>query len=238
MKPGVYFNASKQINNFMKTILFYILTIFVTDTVYSQGNPIDTILFNNKTKFHIQTKELNNDQVLLIISRNSKVIIFDTLLNALTIPEFPDFNKDRNHDIMLSYFGNNPTYILYLFDPKNNTFKKVEDYAKFPDGIQLKSNSKFYYSYHRAGCADYNWVSDLFIIENFKAIHKGHIYGQGCNFEVKLYPQQIEISKIIKNNSENKKPIVILPYLKHIHQFDEKWDFIERYWNKYYWKFK
>lgn len=98
---------------------------------------------------------------------------------------------------MVSYIGNNPTYFLYLFDPSKNVFKKLEGFDNFPDAIQLKSYPLFYYSYHRAGCADLNWISDLFKIEKFKAIHIGQIYGQGCAADLKLYPQKIDIIKFI-----------------------------------------
>jgi len=82
----------------MKTILLYSLTFFLSITVYSQSNPIDTILVNKNKNFHVQIK--------------------DTMVNALDPARFPDFNNDHNKDIMLSYRGNNPTYILYLFNPE------------------------------------------------------------------------------------------------------------------------
>jgi hypothetical protein len=170
--------------------------------------------------------------------RNSKKIKTDTLQSdGLGGFEFTDFNKGRNSDILFNYRGNISTYDLYLFDNKTNEFKNLEGFGRFPEAIQLKTNPKYYYSYHRAGCADMNWVSDLFYIDNFKTIQIGHIYGQGCDYEVKENPQVIEIYKVLGNNEENKKTIKNLPYIKNISENGDKWDFIEKYWNNNYGKF-
>jgi len=223
----------------MKPFSLLILACILANTLFGQRYVYDTAIVNNRVKFVIKTKDINADLALLLVYRNSKVILADTLDNGgLMNIKLIDFNKDNSRDIMLTYIGNNLTYFLYLFDPVKNAFKKVEDFDKFPDAIQLKTNPKYYYSYHRAGCADFNWVSDLFTIENFKAIHKGHIYGQGCDADIKEYPQQIEIFKILNNNEMDTKRVAKLDYNKHIAVFGEKWDFIEAYWNKNYFKFK
>lgn len=222
----------------MKTILLFIAGFSITAIVNGQNRFFDTTLSHSKTKISVQIKSLNKDYILLTITNNSKVLISDTLSTAASNPEFIDFNKDSNQDIMFSFIGNNATYRLYLFDTKNKTFKNVKGFDKFPYAVQLKSNPKFYYSYHRAGCADMNWVSDLFTIENFSTVHKGHIYGQGCDYEIETYPQKIEIYKILNNNKDNTKVFEKLDYSKHIAEFGEKWDFIKSYWNKNYSKFK
>jgi hypothetical protein len=82
------------------------------------------------------------------------------------------------------------------------------------------------------------WVSDLFRINDFKIIQPGHIDGQGCDFEVKENPQVVKIYKATNNNEEKSKLIEKLPYLKFIPEFGDKWDFIEKYWNKNYAKFE
>lgn len=67
------------------------------------------------------------------------------------------------------------------------------------------------------------------IQEKTANIHIGHIYGQGCEFEIEENPQVIEaIMKKIKKQIEK------LPYTKNITKFDKKWDFIEKYWNANY----
>ena len=157
---------------------------------------------------------------------------------GLAYIKYPDFNKDGNADILIDYYGNNSTYSLYIFDPETNKFREIENYSNFPDAIQLKTNSKYYYSYHRAGCADMNWVSDFFKIQKFKIIQLGHIDGRGCDFEVKKNLQVIKIYKVTDNKEENGKLVENLPYLKFIPEFGDKWDFIEKYWNKNYKQFE
>lgn len=199
----------------------------------------DTTFVVNKQNFQFTINDIDEENVTLTFIRNSKNIKTDTISSiGLGNFEFIDFNKDGNTDIQFTYLGNNPTFYLYLFDSKNNEFKNVKDFDKFSYSIQLKTNPKYYYSYHRAGCADSNWVSDLFYIDNFAAIHIGHIYGQGCEFEIEKNPQVIEIFKITGTNGENKKQIEKLPYAKNITKFDKKWDFIEKYWNANYMKFE
>jgi hypothetical protein len=219
----------------MKSIL---LLFFGITNLFAQSHDSDTTIVIKKNKFTIIRKEINPEKVQLIIKRNSKTITVENLdADGLAGLSYPDFNKDGDKDIMLTYMGNNFTYYLYLFDNKSNTFKKVEGFERFPEAIQLKSNPKFYYSYHRAGCADLNWISDLFYIDNFKSILIGHLYAQGCNFEVQENPQYIEVFKILNNKQENRKLIDKLPYLKNVPKFDYKWEFIKKYWNLNYAKF-
>jgi hypothetical protein len=221
----------------MKKYLFFLIIFFGVINLFAQLQNSDTTLVINKHKFRFIKNEIDSERVKLSIKRDSKIIYTENLdAEGLAALEFPDFDKDGNKDLMLIYMGNNFTYYLYLFDKKSNTFKRIEGFERFPESIQIKTNSKYYYSYHRAGCADMNWVSDLFYIENFKTIHIAHIYGNGC--ETKEDPLKIEIYKVYNNKEENKKLFKTLPYLKNIPSFGDKWDFIEKYWNANYNKFK
>jgi hypothetical protein len=222
----------------MKIYFSFILFLCLANTVFAQRYFFDTSFINNKQKFTVKTKEIEMGDVLLTIFHNAKKIMSDTLdSGGLMDLDIIDFNKDKSMDIMLTYVGNNATYYLYLFDNKSNRFRKVKDFDKFPEAIQLTSNAKYYYSYHRAGCADMNWVSDLFSIENFKAIQKGHIYAQGCDYKIESNPQIIGIYKIVGNNENNKRVINKLPMMKYVSRFGDKWEFIAKYWNKNYLKF-
>jgi hypothetical protein len=222
----------------MKTILLGLLFIgFVTNTFAQHTHDYKKMVINKKI-FLIQTRDFKEEVALLKVYRNGKLIMNNTVdSRGLLGLKFPDFNKDGYPDIMLEYMGNNHSYHLYLFDPKKNVFKSLEGFVRFPASKQLKSNPQYYYSYSRAGCADMNWESDLFRIENFKTIHLAHIDGQGCDFEVDKNPQMIEIYKVLEQNTENKKLIETLPYLKSIQKYENKWKFIESYWSNNYAKF-
>ena len=217
---------------------FLVLFLICSTNIFAQEHNSDTSFVINKHKFKITTREINSEQVTLTIYRGSKIIKIDTLdSGGLSYLKFPDFDNDSNKDIMLTYMGNNFTYYLYLFDKANNDFKFIDGFDRFPSSQQLKTNPKYYYSYHRAGCADFDWVSDLFYIQSYKTIHIGHIYGKGCDADPEVEPQIIEVSKIIDNNSDNEKIFEKLPYKKNVPMFGDKWNFIKKYWQKNYSKF-
>ena len=223
----------------MKIHLLILLQIILTINAFTQNHSIDTTLVINNKEYRIMNSDINDDLITMTIFCDSKKISIDTIESGgLANIEFPDFNKDNNPDILLTYIGNNNTYFLYLFDSKSNRFRNVEGFLKYPESIQLKNQNALYYSYHRAGCADMNWVSDLFKIVDFKTVQLGHIYGQGCDSEVNENPQIIEIFKVIDNDERKVKLIEKLPYLKFIPEFGDKWSFIEKYWNENYKKFE
>lgn len=225
-------------NKSLKIITVDTKTVTNNKIKNQQGHYFDTTFAVNKQTFKFVINDINEDEVTMTFIRNSKNIKTDTLQSAgLGGFEFTDFNKDGNPDISFYYIGNNSSYDLYLFDNKTNEFKSLEGFDRFSESIQLETNPKYYYSYRRAGCADMDWVSDLFYIDNFKTIQIGHIYGQGCDFEVKENPQVIEIYKVLVNNEENKELIKKLHYKKNIPNFGDKWKFIEKYWNNNYGKF-
>ena len=225
---------SKDDSNSIKKVK----TISNDHIINQQKYSFDTTFVVNKKTFEFLINEISEEEVTLTFIRNLKNINKDTLQSiGLGGFEFTDFNKDGNLDILFTYIGNNSSSEIYLFDSKTDEFKKLEGFDRFPEATQLKVNPKYYYSYHRAGCADMNWVSDLFFIDNFKTIQIGHIYGHGCDFEEKENQQIIKIYKVFEENEENKKEVEKLPYLQNISAFGDKWDFIEKYWNKNYGKF-
>lgn len=222
--------------DFMKVVKTILL--FLSIHAYGQQDRYDTTLLNNKLPFKINVKTSKNTFLLTSTSKG-KVTVIDTIdFEEVAYIKYPDFDNDGNKDILIDYYGNNSTYFLYLFDKSRNKFIKIDNYMSFPDAMQLTSNRKYYYSYHRAGCADMNWVSDLFKIQDFKIVHIGSIYGNGCDFEVETNPQVIEIYKVLKNDESNKKLLVALPYLEYINENSEKWTFAGKYWNENYTKFE
>ena len=210
-----------------------------SSAVEASLNRFDTTLKVNDHNFQIKVRDLNDELSLLTVVSNSDTALVDTVYGpAIAYFKYPDFNSDGNLDILFDYFGNNSTYILYLFDVSSNHFVNINRYSEFPDSRHVETNPNYYYSYHRAGCADMNWVSDLFTIENFKIIHLGHIYGQGCDADTANEPQVIDIYRIPDNNENAKILVEQLPYLKFIPEFGDKWNFIEKYWNSNYPKFE
>ncbi|MDZ4751686.1 MAG: hypothetical protein SGI87_08745 [Flavobacteriales bacterium] len=99
--------------------------------------------------------------------------------------EFEDFNGERLKDIRVHCVSNTPSVQnLLLFDPRIDNFVEVADFYRYPAPEAIVV-TKYFYSYHKSGCADMNWDSDLFYIENFKTVCSGNISGKWCEREEK-----------------------------------------------------
>jgi hypothetical protein len=142
--------------------------------------------------------------------------------------EFKDFNGDGFDDIRIYYLTNMPDIQdLFLFDVQKRNFEQVTGFSDFPKPLPIPG-TMYYYSYHRSGCSDLNWDSDLFYIENFRAVRIGNISAYGCNNrdvkdgiyiykvkdEVKTLYQRLPVSTIMMDSK------------------DDKWIFIRDYWVK------
>lgn len=140
--------------------------------------------------------------------------------------EFIDLNGDGYIDILLHYLTN-VTGIndLALYDKSTRNFKIVNNFDRFPSPSKI-SGTKYYFSYHRSGCADLNWDSDLFILVNYQAICIGNISGRGCEGEK-------ENGKFISKVKGGKKKL-IRKIIKEVGYYDDKWNFIEKYWTENY----
>jgi hypothetical protein len=194
---------------------------------------LDTTVTNSGASFRL-TAISNSDTTALLKSGSAKgETIVDTLdqPTAIGYMEAVDFDRDGNSDILLDYIGNNPTFHLYLYDISTSTFRHIDNYLSFPEGQQLEGNRELYYSYHRAGCADLNWVSDLFTIRDFKITHLAHLYAEGCEGE----QQGISVFKVIANKYDSTTLIETIKYSGE--QNDSKGDIIKKYWNENWTKF-
>jgi len=143
--------------------------------------------------------------------------------------EFHDFNKDGHLDILLFYANNTPSEAeLFEYLPSTGKFKEVENFGDFPAPEPIKG-TKFYYSYHHSGCADMDWDSDLFYIENFKAIRIGNISGRQCGGRYEK--DAIYIHKVYNHKEKLFKTLPIETISRYK---DYKWGFIRDYWTKNY----
>lgn len=186
----------------------------------------DSIIFTrdsciiNKIKFVISW---NEESAYIVNQKKDTIYVVND--SGLNFPAFLDYNEDGYKDVIFHFHANNPTYELALFDPRANTFRLVENYTAYSGAIKIKGTN-YFYSYHRSGCADSNWDSDLLIIKNYKAIRIGNIHGAGCEGEKK---NGIFIYKINDNDE-----ILIKSIPRKPGYYADKIDFIEEYWNKNY----
>jgi len=209
-------------------------------TVYSSSvdYPYEEIIKNdsiviNKTKFFIFFKRDTIDpywsDTLAILDNNGNTAYIKA--GVIHEYEFSDFNNDGNKDILIHHIANTSgVFDLVLFNPKSYSFIDVEAFY-YPAAVNIK-NTNYYYSYYGAGCADMNWQSDLFYIENYVAIPLANIQGEGCDGLSDV--QGIFINKVINDTNVlyETYPIDTITKLD-----GYKWEFIEKYWTKNYRKF-
>ncbi len=204
----------------------------VTAEIDSGLIALDSIEINNQLFF----VTFRDDKNLYIFNSKGDTVVIERDLYAKEEDfngfKFLDFNQDGFSDIIISYTTNVPAIKdLLLFDKSSNTFHKVLNFPDFPASEPI-SGTEYYYSYHRSGCADMNWDSDLFYINNYTAKRIGNIEGHGCDNRDKK--DGIYVHKIIKQ-----KEVLISTFpIDTITKYENsKWGFIQDYWTKNYSKF-
>jgi len=171
----------------------------------------------------IELKNAKGTTVLLLKQSDAQ---FDNA--GISGCKFVDFNGDGYQDLIVRYMTNVPDICeLILYDQKLKKFIKITGFDAFPAPAKLPG-IKMYYSYHRSGCADSNWGSDLFVIRNFKAVKLGSISGVECDeSDIKdgVYIYKTKSKQILYK----KLPI------ETIHDYKgDKWGFINDYWKHHY----
>jgi hypothetical protein len=170
----------------------------------------------------------NGDKTILHIKRADLYVTFEHFAGL----EFKDFNGDGYPDLVVNYKSNIPGRCdLMLYDKRSKQFKQVSGFPEYPASIKIP-NSVFYYSYHKSGCGDMDWDSDLYKIVNYKIVSVGTIAGRGC--EGSTEPQGISIFRKAgkKEHLVKKQPITELSKYN-----GNKTAFIDQYWKANYMKF-
>jgi hypothetical protein len=198
----------------------------VTDSL---PDDIDTTLIqadSARINGRFYTIFLKSDYTLYVVTKEDTII---KIPDASPDISFYDFNGDGFKDIRVTYVTNVPeVQEMLLFDKRTNTFKQIDNFSNFPAPNALKG-TKYFYSYHKSGCADMNWDSDLFYIQHYKAIRIGNIAGRECDDQDDIYIHRIKGGKKILFK---RLPITTIQQYK-----EYKWGFIKAYWTKNYKKF-
>ncbi len=221
----------------MKLIPFLLVSasFFILKQTKLFAEPEFATIKVNGVEYHVV---LNKDESVSISTTNGKVInhlkkdelyldyeMFDKF-------EFVDFNGDGNKDIFIKYQSNVAGRCdLLLYDKTSKNFIKVKNFPDYPVPIHIK-HTQLFYSYHRSGCADEAWDSDLFKIVNYKVVTIGNISGQGCNT-----PPEKNIILINKIKGNVHRVIKKYPIDEPAHYKNTKWGFIADYWIHNYVKF-
>ncbi|MFI2741275.1 hypothetical protein ACG2LH_00935 [Zhouia sp. PK063] len=235
-------NSQTLTTHFRNAIYILTILVFISACKQKQSKP-EMVALTSKEKFgeealNICKKQSENGirfetclkQYNLFTLKSSKG---DTLYKNNNNPSeyiLTDFNEDGYLDIELHFMTNVPGINeLLIFDPKLKSFKEIENFSSFPAAVKIKGVDLFY-SYHRSGCADSNWDSDLFYLKENKAVKIGNISGVGCTGDGET---GIFISKVVDDKKQ-----LIEKLLREPGYYEDKWDFIENYWSENYSKFE
>lgn len=156
-----------------------------------------------------------------------KDTLFRRLDDGINEFRFKYINQDGYTDILLDKSSHIPEmFDLLLYDPILKTFKPVRNFDRFPHPLPIP-RTRLYDSYRKNGCADSDWISELFYIDRFKAVAIGQIYGDGCRADTSL---SIEIYRLDSGKRH------LLRRIKTA-SIGNKWDFIKHYWYRTYRRF-
>jgi hypothetical protein len=226
----------------MNLLFFFILTwscSFAQQNILENDSnivAIDSVSINHKIYKAIFTLNETSHipySTLYILNSNGLIIFQDSTNNDFANSKFIDFNGDGYKDLLISYVTNVPgIQDLILFDPQNNKFRKVTDFTEFPASQKIKGTN-YYYSYHRSGCADMYWDSDLYELKNNQIKKMGHIAGRACND-----PELKDGIYIFTVLDKKEKKISFYPIETLNNYKNGKWGFIKSYWTKNHNKFR
>ncbi len=167
------------------------------------------------------------DNMLYVTKANGDTVLKES--NLFGDFEFSDFNGDGHSDLLINYVSNIPIKDLFLFDINKQNFKRVEGFSNYPESKPI-IGTPYFYSYHRSGCADMNWDSDLFYIDQFKTNLIGNISGKQCEGE--------KFGIIITRIDGEARKLIDTFAIEAIENYQEnKWGFIKKYWTENYTKF-
>ena len=213
-----------------KVILsFFFLTLALAVSAQkNEPSPDDTTSYSVKTDTIKGKKYIGflSQSGFYLLDIQNKTVVFQR--GDYFTWELKDFDRDGNKDIFLDKGGNTPERYDLLVFVSANYYRKIDGFDLFPAPIQIKG-TKYFYSYHKSGCADMNWDSDLFYIQGFRAIRIGNISGRAC--ENSGLKDGVYINRVRR---EKKALVKTLPVGTLAKYKDYKWGFIEDYWTKNY----
>ncbi|NVM62679.1 hypothetical protein FHW88_000955 [Mucilaginibacter sp. SG538B] len=217
----------------MKAFLIVLVLLIGTNCLFAQEDTYQTVTARVDDVLYKAIYK-SSDRSISILKPNGKTMLHlnsgDCYEEGFSSFKFVDFNGDGYKDLFIEHMSNVAGRCdLLLYDKLKKKFVLIKDFPDYPVPERLK-NTNLYYSYHRSGCADSNWDSDLFKIINNKIIKIGNISGLDCgDKEIGVFITKVRGAKeqLIK-----KYPISEIGKYKNY-----KWGFIEQYWKRNYRKF-
>ncbi|WGH76401.1 hypothetical protein P8625_04365 [Tenacibaculum tangerinum] len=183
---------------------------------------------NDSIYYKYESATIDKIKFEFFIDKNGEFKIKDTSgeiqfsqTENVTDFEIKDFDKDGYKDVIIIHPSNRVLETLLLYNSSLQKFILIDNFTNYPNSQKIES-SGFYYSYQGTGCAQNDWLSHLYLINNYKIIDKGLIKGFGC---LKNEKNGIYIYKFAE------KDTLLIEYVKNEDGFgQEKFDFIDNYW--------
>lgn len=222
----------------MPRITFCILLLLFSCTPHKnhEGTAMSNLIDIDSNLIHFDTVSVLREHYRIFGTKNSGVYVLntrgDTVIHDKDLYfdfELNDVNGDNLDDIVVHRISSisGLTYLL-LFDATHRSFHRVKNFEKFPMPTPIPG-THYFYSYHRSGCADAYWDSDLFYLQDYEAIQLGNISGNACEGDL-----GIVVSKV----TNGEKLIIDTFDLDTLETYrDYKWGFIADYWQRHSHKF-
>jgi hypothetical protein len=205
-------------------------SISKNDSIRKSRLLIDTLTIEGKDYIVFQSYPGRDTSCPLTIIDNLRDTIYIHHNYATNGFEFEDFDNDGTLDIRMYQLSNiGGVSELIMFDKTSKSFREIMNFTDFAEPKKIE-NTKYWYSYQRSGCADVNWESRLFKIENFKAVEIGRLDAIFCDYELNkgIFIFKISRDKKIKIHFENKLP----------EKYADRYLYIQDYWTNNYRKFE
>lgn len=188
--------------------------------VRAQSVKIDSTIYSSRV-VHIQGKRytilLTTRGCFIQKGRDTLVRHQGDYFVTMTVK---DFNNDGYADILLNRNEiRSNVFDLLLYDPVLRTFKEVRDFDRVPGPTPIPK-TKLYFSYYAIGCADADWICELFYIDHFRTVIIGRMEGNGC---------ETNRSRSIRIFKATGTEITTFP-MTTVKRYGNKWSFIKQYW--------
>ncbi|WP_028376124.1 hypothetical protein [Leeuwenhoekiella sp. MAR_2009_132] len=222
------------IHNLRRTVkISTIITFLILNSCNLKKS--DTDKFKNLKKendsiyYKYESETIDKIRYEFFIDKNGEFKIKDesgeiqfSQVENITDFEIKDFDLDGYKDVIIIHPSNRVLETLLIYNSSLQKFILIDNFTNYPSSKKIET-SRFYYSYQGAGCAQNDWISHLYFIDNYKIIDKGLIVGYGC---LKNEKNGIYIYKIAE------KDTTLIKYIKNENGFgQEKFDLIDNYWS-------
>lgn len=215
--------------------LLYFLCSSCDESTKTANTPVffDTtfVLYNHT--FKLDFVEISDRDWMMTLLRDNEKVLIDTLpLENIVNIDVSDVNMDGNKDILFQSGRLIPVSTLYLFNASESSFQKVEGFDEYHGIVRIDGNDKCFFSYDKIGCRNLNWMSTLFYVKEFKVIPIARMYGNACDSLPDETLKEIRIFKVSENGLSGEIFVEKIPYSETIKENEQKFDFIEQYWNQ------